>query len=224
MLLESTALRRAIGVVCALACAGCAMPVENPPVYESQRFLCADEHSDAWRDAVDDCHEDFERDQSCAGVLSFTGQLEGEAVTVESLLGTTEFLDLRADGEGSELRQELKLKGASPYFQFVFSWLDIGGDLTGEADDRTLHHGTAEDRDTVLDDDRVRTAFRLTVGGESRALTPREAELTTERQRIDEHVATFNADFGASGDYLEGCFHAFPIEHRFSLEVDSDVH
>lgn len=207
----------------ALAFAGCAMPVENVPVYESQRFLCADEFAETLRETVEDCQEDFERDESCAGVLSFKGQLEGEAITVESMLGTSEFIDLRADGEGSEVRQEIKLSGSSPYFHFVFSLLAIGGDVDGGADDRTLQFGSGSENEDALADDMVNASFRMTVGGESRALTPREGEVTSELQRLNEHSATFSADFGASGDYLDGCFHAFPDKHKFTLEVTSDA-
>jgi hypothetical protein len=205
-----------------VAIAGCAMPVENPSVYDAQRFLCAEEHDGALRDAIEDCRNDFERDESCAGVLSFAGELEGEPITVESRLLSSEFIDQRLDGEGSEIRQELKLSGRSPYFHFTLSWLDLGGDLTGGADERTLRFGAAPDPDEAFQDDRVRASLRMTVGGESRAFTPREGELTTERQRLDEHSAEFSADF-APGEYLEGCFHAFASEHKFTTEASSDV-
>lgn len=216
-------LRRTLGALVALALAGCAMPVENEPVYASQRFLCADELSDELRDEIEDCRDAFERDGSCAGIMSFTGQLEGEAITVESVLESSEFLDLRAEGEGSELRQELKLSGSSPYFSFILSWLDIGGALDGDGDDRTLQYGARGSGMTTLEDDFVRAALRMTVGGESRAFTPREGEITSQLQRLDEHAAVFSADFGASGDYLDGCFHAFPTAHKFTTEVTSDA-
>jgi hypothetical protein len=214
--------RRPLAIACLVAVAGCAMPVENPSVYEAQRFLCAEEHAGALQDAIEDCRDDFERDESCAGVLSFTGQLEGEPITVESRLASSEVLDLRSDGEGSEIREELKLSGSSPYFHFTISWLDIGGDLTGGADDRTLQYGAARDRGEALQDDRVSVSLRMTVGGESRAFTPRQGELITELQRLDEHAAAFSADFAAD-DHLDGCFHAFANEHKFTTEASSDA-
>jgi hypothetical protein len=99
----------------------------------------------------------------------------------------------------------------------------MGGDLTGGADGRTLQFGVPRGDEGVLEDDRVRVSIRMTVGGESKAFRPQSGEITSERQRLDEHAATFNADFGDSGDYLAGCFHAFPLEHTFTQEISSDV-
>ncbi len=203
---------------CATACA---TAVENPPVYDSERFLCAEASSDAWRDAVADCREAFDRDKSCGGVVSFKGQLEGEPLTVDAEISNSEFIDLHVDG--AELRQEIKLSANSPYFRFVLSWLDMGGDLVGGADGSELRFGTTTDADSVLEDDLVRASIRMTVGGESRAFAPRRGELLSERQRLHEQVATFTAELGDSGDYLEGCFHAFAIDHRITREVSSDV-
>lgn len=194
----------------------CAVPVENPPAYDSEQDLCTAKHAEALRSRVERCRDDFARDKSCGGVISFAGQLEGEQITVDSELGATEFAD-RIDTDGSEMRVDVKLYGRSPYFAFAFEWRGLGGDLMGETIERELRFGSVLES---VDDEVVRGALRMTVGGESKAFAPRTGTFTVERQTLDEEIAAFRADFGSAGDSLKGCFHAFPVRREIERKQD----
>lgn len=205
----------ALGLSWAHGLAGCAVPVENSAAYDSERFLCAAEHSGEWQAEVDRCRAGYELDKSCGGVISFSGRLEGELLTVDAALGANEFLDL-VNADGSEVRQDIKLYGRSPYFLFVLRWKELGGDLLGGAEERSLSIGGSSGPIAGLDDDVAVASLRLTVGGDSRSFLSHAGDLTIERQAPDEQAATFSADFGTTGDHLDGCFHAFAVEHKFT--------
>jgi hypothetical protein len=197
----------------------CALPVENPPAYDAELNLCAADQADAWRSRVERCRDAYERDKSCGGVMSFAGRLEGEQITVDSELHATEFSD-QINADGSELRVDVKLYGRSPYFAFSFEWRGVGGDLAGETIERRLRFDSALES---LDDEVVRGALRMTVGGASKAFAPRAGTLTVVRQTLGEEIATFRADFGSAGDSLKGCFHAFPVKREIDRKQDSNA-
>jgi hypothetical protein len=199
---------------------GCTTPVENPPAYDGERDLCASELDDEWRRLVENCRARREDGDMCGGLISFTGQLEGQTLTVDSELGATEFDDVLI-ADGSKLRNDVKLQGRSPYFVFTFEWRGLGGAVTGEAQERSLSFGSGAGGTAVLDDDKVRGALRMSVGGETKAFAPRSGELTIELQTEEEQVASFETEFGSAGDQLVGCVHAFATTHRLARD-DAD--
>jgi hypothetical protein len=214
--------RRLTACAClSLLALGCSVSVENPPAFEAERFLCAAEYADQWQAELDDCREAYEDDQSCGGLISFSGTLEGKDVTVDSRITGNEFID-RVMIEGGEIREQIALYGKSPYFHFSFQWRELGGDLLGGADDRELGFGGSPDPLDVLGDDLARSSLRMTVGADSRAFAFRSGSLSIELQRPEEQSATFDAEL-AAGDSLSGCFHAFPLTHRISRESVSDA-
>jgi hypothetical protein len=213
-----------IGCVAAatIALLGCAVAVENPPAYDAERNLCTPKRSKEWNAMVDSCRERFEDDAGCGGLISFTGQLENEALTVDSELGANEFND-RVGSDGVEVRQQVKLHGRSPYFAFAFELRGVGGELSDENEARSLSFGNSDGRFEPLDDEVVRGAFRMTVGGETKAFAPRSGKVTIERQARYEQVATFEADFATAGDHVTGCFHAFAVKHILSRDTTQDA-
>lgn len=213
---------RLAGCACLFAFVlGCSVAVENPPAYETERFLCTGEHADAWQAELDRCREAFETDESCGGVISFRGRIEGKDVTVDSRITGNEFIDwLPADGV--HLRDHVMLYGSSPYFHFSFQWRELGGDLLGGAEGRELGFGAASEPFGMLEDDLARSSLRMTVGADSRSFPFRGGSLSIERQRTHEEAATFEAEF-AAGDSLSGCFHAFPLKRRIIRESVSDA-
>jgi hypothetical protein len=205
-----------------LALVGCAVAVENPPAYDAERYLCAAERSSEWDDRLERCREDFESDRGCGGLISFEGRLQNEALTVDSELGANEFND-RLTVEGVEVREQVKLHGRSPYFVFAFELRGIGGELSDDGEQRSLSFGSGDARFEPLDDDVVRGALRMTVGGETKAFAPRGGSLTIERQEHYEQVGSFTADFATEGDRLSGCFHAFAVKHVLARDTAADA-
>ncbi|HMJ14871.1 MAG TPA: hypothetical protein VK524_25840 [Polyangiaceae bacterium] len=204
-----------------LALLGCTVAVENPPAYDAERDLCAAKRKGEWERRLASCRDEYEADASCGGLISFTGQLEGEPLTVDSELGASEFSD-RVNAEGAELREDVKLQGRSPYFVFTFEWRGLGADLSSENGPRTLSFGAGVGGQESLEDELVRGALRMTVGGETRAFAPRGGSLVIERQTQGEQVATFETNFGGSDD-LTGCFHAFAVKHSIVRDVAADA-
>jgi hypothetical protein len=200
---------------------GCTVALENPPAYDAERDLCAAKRQGEWERRLASCREKYETDAGCGGLISFTGQLEGEPLTVDSELGASEFSD-RLTADATELREDVKLQGRSPYFVFTFEWRGLGGDLSSEDGARTLSFGAGVGRQESLDDELVRGALRMTVGGETKAFAPRGGSLVIERQTPDEQVATFETNFGGSDD-LTGCFHAFAVKHSIVRDVVADA-
>jgi hypothetical protein len=206
----------------ALALLGCAVAVENPPAYDAERNLCTAERSSEWDDLLESCREEFESDRGCGGLISFEGRIQNEALTVDSELGANEFYD-RITVDGLELREQLKLQGRSPYFVFTFELRGIGGELSDDGEQRSLSFGSGDGRFEPLDDDVVRGALRMTVGGETKAFAPRRGSLSIERQEHDEQVGSFTADFATAGDHLTGCFHAFAVKHILVRDTAADA-
>jgi hypothetical protein len=203
----------------ALALVSCALPVETPQPYATEQNLCAAEQAEEWQAQVARCRQQFDLAKSCGGVISFSGSLEGEDVTVDSELSGTEFADL-SKADASKVRVDINLYGRSPYFGFNFIWRAVGGKISGERLERTLRLEPAFDS---LDDEFVRGAFRVNVGGESKAFAARTGMLVITRQHRDEEVATFQATFGTAGDELSGCFHAFGVQRKLTREAVPDA-
>jgi len=201
---------------------GCNVAIENPPAYDAERDLCAAKGAKEWDALLESCREEFEADGGCAGLISFTGQLENEALTVDSELGINEFFD-RVTVDGVEIRQQIKLHGRSPYFVFAFEFRGLGGELSDEDQQRSLSFGSGTGDFESLDDELVRGALRMTVGGETKAFAPRRGNLTIAHQAQDEQSATFEADFGTAGDHLTGCFHAFAPKRIITRDTAADA-
>lgn len=187
---------------------GCIEPFETPSEYNSQRFLCSEEHASTYQDLIDECASDA----SCGGVLSFDGKLEGVPVTVESLQSSTVFRRVRV-GDASELfLDRVDTFGASPYFNLGLQLKSIGGSAEEEAPARemTVDRG-ADSADAPYADTLLRMELRLTSGGESVDLTAEKGgAVTISTQTPDELSGSFEGSFGSKTDRVEGCFVLFP--------------
>lgn len=199
------------------ASVACIEPFETPAEYDSQRYLCSDEHQDAWAEAIDDCLAE----PACGGVVSFQGRLEGVPVTVESVQNNTIFRRIRlADGDEVVL-ERMDTFGASPYFTFGFKMKSIGGSATEESTDtrQMLVDPAAERADDARNDDALTIDLRLTGGNESvelSGLKGGKVELT--KQGPSEIHGTFSSSFGKASDRVEGCFALFATSVNTSGE------
>ena len=122
-------------VATALFLEGCSSALDAPSVYESELFLCAPDQAERWRVELERCRNEYERDRSCGGLVSFTGRLYRQPLVVDSRFDVSRFEDiLRTDGV--RIRNDVKLSGISPYFRFRVRLWEVGGDMSGS--ERTL--------------------------------------------------------------------------------------
>lgn len=186
---------------------GCSEAVDNPAAFESELYLCDPGLAADYAARVEDCVAANSAGGRCGGVMSFRGQIEGLPVKVDCDLAPTEFSDVDAD-DGTRRRDDMKLFGRSPYFQFQYQWKEVGGDLEGGGGDRVLQFGAPQDEELALYDDRVRPSLRLSVGGDSRDFSLRSGTMRIDTQSPTEEVGSFDTVINPQGDWLEGCFHA----------------
>lgn len=184
---------------------GCVDSLETPSAYDAQRDLCSAEHADAWRAAVDSCKSESD----CGGVVSFTGELEGGPVTVESTRQSTVFRRVHLSERDEEVLDRVDSDGSSPYFTFSFRLASVGGGAGQASAERPLViDDGANGVSDRLDDDLVMLELYLQSASEDatlRALDGGSVIIATQSE--DEVSGTFTAAFGDSEDPLEGCFH-----------------
>jgi hypothetical protein len=203
----------------ALSLIGCVEPLEAPSAYESQRYLCSDEYAAEWQDLVDQCHEDYLRDRSCAGVASFEGTLQSKPVTVESRLTWDQFGTLRRLDD-SLVRDGVKMVGQSPYFEFRWNLASIGGAILPAGSTTvpwTLEAAGNDSGDDEFDNDRIEMGIRLASRNASVEITASSGTVTIESQTEDEEAAHASVTF-RDGSAIDGCFIAFPIDRTVSRE------
>jgi hypothetical protein len=189
--------------------AGCIDGFETESAYRGQRYLCSDTRRALMSELVEECRMSFEADASCAGVLSVTGTLEGQAMTFESLLTMT----LWGYQPESGRLLELDLRGASPYFNFNLGMESIGAVTSTSSRELRIDRGASLLRDGETDD-AVRIELRVFVGGVSgdHLGTTDSGVVELSVKSEVEVTGEFYGDF--SGDAIEGCFHAFATERR----------
>lgn len=200
------------------AALGCAAPVETHSAYADQAYLCTDDAADALATAVASCTAAWQRDRSCGGIMSFSGQIEGNAVTVTSELDGTSFrVALPSDDETAYL-DRIDSNGAGPYFRFSFKAKSLGGDAeatTATARTLTLNR-TATTQPGHLTDGVAELALRLTAGGDSADLLSLDdgGVLVLDEQAPERLVGHFDARFGEATNAIQGCFTLLAIEVR----------
>jgi hypothetical protein len=101
----------------ALILTGCASPLDAPSIYDSETFLCAPDQADRFRVELERCRNEYDRDGSCGGLVSFTGRLYDQPLVVDSRFDVSRFEDLLRP-DGVRIRDQVKLSGISPYFRF----------------------------------------------------------------------------------------------------------
>ena len=196
---------------------GCPDGVGLVPLYETEIDLCTAERADELASRVDACRAAHELDGSCAGVMSFTGTLFGEAVVVDTELVETEE-DQAVFPDESAALDVLTLYGDSPYFAFRIAHSLIGGapDL-GDAS-RVLEIGGTTDNDPGWSTDALaRAEVRISAPPDSVDLAMTRGQLVMTYQTAGEHAGTFS--FARGADTLTGCFHAFSTTRRMRPEA-----
>lgn len=198
----------------ALLLAGCDGGVDLVPLYAQEVYLCTEAMAPELEARVQDCRARFLEDGSCAGVISFTGRIEDEDVTVDTELERTE-ADYAVFPDASAALDTLSLYGYSPYFEFRIVINMIGGapEYTGPA--RTLALGGPTDLEEGWSTDLfTRVALRVAAPPDSQDYALSRGEVTITLQDEDEHAGTFTLERGTS-ESITGCFHSFTSETQF---------
>jgi hypothetical protein len=191
---------------------GCTEAVATPTAYEGQRPLCTAGYATAFQAELDQCQKDYERDQSCAGIASFTGQLQNRPTTVESRLTQTQFSDHLISAGGETVRGEMQFEGRSPYYFFSLSMRNVGGPIDGTKNDYQLRIGGGEgtlETEDALNNDVVEGKIDVYAAGQSIRFVGDSGQLIISRQQATEEAGRFQMTLHNSTDSLEGCFYAF---------------
>ena len=165
---------RASALAVILLAAGCLDAVEHHAAFGQQRYLCTPEHADTWAAEVAACRAARGAGESCGGLLSMRGRLQGFEVTVETSLYATTLYVAEFD-TGVRLLNRLYLNGATPYFFFVLKTYTVGGDMMApDGDERELvwdpeAYASTASMETLIDD-RVGGDFRIETALENIAL------------------------------------------------------
>jgi hypothetical protein len=187
--------RRRRGLLCAfpllLGSLQCVEPLEAPSAYAEQRYLCTEEYAGERAALIERCREAFLRDRSCAGVVSFRGNLQSVPVVVESLAETGAFAHLDSGVPGFRIF----VTGRSPYFVYEVKVSD-------------LLDGPGIRRKDMGSDLRLNSRQATYRGMMTTFIS--QVELDTP----DEVKFTLSSRL-STNDTFEGCFHLFPTHRVF---------
>jgi hypothetical protein len=202
-----------LGAAIVLVLEGCASPLDAPSIYESELFLCAPDQADRFRVELERCRNEYQRDGSCGGLVSFTGRLYEQPLVVDARFDVSRFEDLlRADGV--RIRNEVKLSGISPYFRFRVRFWEMGGDMSGDERSLDVIAGQAPGPPQPFLDRFVRASVRLSASGQSVESSALTGNVSLSIQAVNEEAGTFHLGFGE--DAIDGCFHAFLTEYSLA--------
>lgn len=192
-------------VAAALLLGGCLSPVDITTAYESEVYLCDDDAAYAAR--VADCVARREAGESCSGVLSFEGTIDGVEVVVDTDLTEVTTSSLRFP-DLSLARDNIDLYGDSPYFSFRVSIASVGGPDSRPDGEVVQAFGRSPACEDGSLDDVVRFSVRVIAAGGSTDDDLTTGALTMLRQTTDEHVGAFDGAY-RDGSPLRGCFTIF---------------
>ena len=198
-------------VALALLVGGCSSALDAPSVYESEVYLCAPDQADRWRVELQHCRDEYEGGGSCGGLVSFTGRLYGQPLTIDSRFDVARFEDVLRDGV--RIRNEMKVSGIGPYFRFRVRLWEVGGDMSeGERSLQVIAGQTPGGE--PLSDGFVRASVRLSASGQSVESSAVAGDVSLSLQVVNEQAGTFHFEFGQ--DAIDGCFHAFLTEYSLT--------
>src|SRR5690348_5184392 len=104
---------------------GCVGKFNTPSAYMSQEYLCDPAHAAQFQSLFAGCDSGM----ACAGVFSLTGKLQGDPVTMGGTLTAGQYFVVQMPGSMTQQRDQAKMSGASPYFDFIFHLVSLGGNV-----------------------------------------------------------------------------------------------
>lgn len=199
---------------------GCVDPLDQASAYASQRFLCTEDREAEWNELIAACDELFRADASCAGVASFSGELQGQPYVVESLLDDCSVQDVRAE-DGALIRDAVRLFGTGPYFGFRVSLEGLGGAVVAPASPQEPRALDVVGREGAapLYDEETTLELRVNTRGASLELAAPRGEVVVDRQTTDSQGFRISAEL-TQGGTLDGCFHVRPTSYEVAEIAD----
>jgi len=190
--------------------AGCVGSFSAPSAYQSQEYLCDSQHAADFQALADGCVGGMH----CAGVFSLTGSMQSTPLTFGGTLANAQYFVVQMPGATMQQWDQAKMSGASPYFDFIFHAVSIGGDVgQDETTTRMLTINSAAPSATnSLGDTAVQVGQLLEVGGASADLLAlsNSGTMTLTMLSPTEARGTFHGEFGNANDVVDGCFDMFP--------------
>jgi hypothetical protein len=191
---------RALIVAACSAAAGCAAPLDAPPAFSDERYLCGPEHAAEFEALVEECRA-LRESSVCAGVLSLQGNIDSEDVTLDTRLESATF---SVYGGDPSVSADLWLVAPAPYFSITLGLLYLAApplsSLSGQLPDQCL---------TLA---RPVTATCMLVNVEARGGNYLSGVLnmyrTVELETPSEKRISFSADL-VRGGHIDACLHAF---------------
>lgn len=187
-----------------LLATSCLQPLEAPSRYESVEVACDDEAR--WAELVEACRADYERDESCAGVLHFEGSLEGIDVRFGSFMVESEFEEDIYVPSGRRERDGFSARGQGPFFEVSMSYAGVGGEIGPDVDLPALATvpNVHNDFDLLVDG-----TLRMSNGFQSEDLRVAGGMLVRTVQSDLEQAGRFSTAYGDEDQVIDGCFHFF---------------
>jgi hypothetical protein len=190
-----------IAATIGLVLSGCSEPFEAPTAYANQRVLCGPEEATAWANLVDACAADFARDGSCLGHVGFRGELQGQAVAVQTHVD--QLMMVEAPSSTSVPHFAGFIADASgPYFQFQMEAKNVGGSARVANPTPQVFKLADETRgNDRYEDGRAELHFRMSAGGETSTFRGHFGELGFSVNGRDDALSLFLLRFDG-GDGL----------------------
>lgn len=198
-------LGRASCVSAALALAGCVSPVDITTAYETETYLC--DEPELYAERVAACRALRDAGETCSGVFSFEGELDGVPVVVDADLVEVVTGSVRLP-DTSLVRDGLDLFGDSPYFSFRLAIGSLADPDTRPDGDVTQTVRISPPCEDGTRDDLVDISMRVIAASGSSDDNLVSGTLTMTRQTTDEHIGSFDGTFRDGGS-LRGCFTVF---------------
>ena len=183
---------------------GCGLGLEVQGANFEQHFLCEEEASEQWDDLLASCRKDWEEDESCGGILSYEGTLDGQPVIFGGKLSYSEFKS-RVLPDMSVVRAGLNVAGDAPTYEFEMKLIDLGVPADQESDIPPFEVAPVEG---IFDDYIADGSFRMSNGFQSMDSRVVEGILLVDRWTDDEFEARFHIAFGDYTNDIEGCIHS----------------
>jgi hypothetical protein len=200
----------------AISSSGCTSGFDTESAFSEEAYLCNTESAAEWQAAVDTCRDAFERDESCRGVVSFQGELQGVDVVMDATLEAASFQNIvRTDL--TVTRSEVSMVGFAPYFGFELTLDSVGGVVPSESP-WPLVIGPTPDRPLRHVDAFAQAAMRLSAGTDSADLNFASGTVDVELQEVNEIAGRFALRGFSESNDIEGCFHAFDPEPEMRFE------
>jgi hypothetical protein len=179
--------------------AHCADPIDAPPAFSGERYLCGPDHAAELDAQVEECRMALQT-SVCRGVLSVRGNIDSEDVTLDARIVSASHEDWGGD---PTIARTLALLATSPYFTIKLDVFRLAVppamSISGALPENCAPSTAAGPTPCLL--------VNLEARGGNYLSAVKNVVRTIELEAPPEIRASFSGEL-VRGGYLEGCFHA----------------